>query len=39
VGDAWEQRIQAPVGPGYAIIEARIDGVPLLVRPRIGWDR
>lgn len=37
-GDSYVQLLQAPTAPGYALIEAAVDGVPIAVRPRLGWD-
>ncbi|MEZ4266192.1 MAG: FG-GAP-like repeat-containing protein [Myxococcota bacterium] len=39
VGDITVRRtLVAPTQPGSTVIEVRIDGVPLRVRPRIWWD-
>lgn len=37
-GEAWEAVVTAPAAPGSAVLEVRVDGVPLGVRPRIWWD-
>jgi len=37
-GDSYVQLIQSLTAPGYALIEAAVDGVPIAVRPRLGWD-
>jgi hypothetical protein len=39
VGDISVRRtLVAPTQPGFTVIEVRIDGKPLRVRPRIWWD-
>lgn len=37
-GSAWEATVTAPSAPGSGVLEVRIDGAPLLVRPRLWWD-
>jgi hypothetical protein len=37
-GSAWEATVTAPSAPGSGVLEVRVDGVPLTVRPRVWWD-
>ena len=37
-GEAWRARVVAPAAPGSTVIEVRVDGVAVAVRPRIWWD-
>jgi hypothetical protein len=37
-GDGWVADVVAPAAPGFAVLEARVDGVPLGVRPRVLWQ-
>ena len=37
-GAQWRVRVTAPAAAGWAVVEVRVDGVPVGVRPRIWWD-
>ena len=34
----WIVTLTAPAAPGSTVVEVRIDGTPVLVRPRLWWD-
>jgi hypothetical protein len=37
-GDGWVRTLVAPDAPGEAVLEVTLGGVPLSVRPRVGFD-
>jgi len=37
-GTAFVVRLRAPSAPGSSVVEVRIDGAPVAVRPRVWWD-
>lgn len=36
--EGWSVTLTAPDAPGSTVIEVRIDGAPVRIRPRIWWD-
>jgi hypothetical protein len=37
-GAAFVVRLRAPSAPGSSVVEVRVDGAPVAVRPRVWWD-
>lgn len=37
-GEGWDLTVTSPGAPGYTVVEVRIDGAPMAVRPRLWWD-